>query len=285
MTFLVILLVLLVAVGAAIAARRALTARHQHQLEESENIRLSRKVANEDVTQFGEELSDLHIETLTTTIDEPMRLDYQRALDSYETAKQRVHDANDEAGVTETTRALEDGRFAMACVLARRDGRGLPARRPPCFFNPAHGPAAVDVEWAPLGGVAREIPVCFGCEARLAEGERPDVRLVRWSNRHVPWFQGGRGYHAYAEGYYGRWVEQGLFPSFILVTATDVPATSTHDRWAGWDGGSSGWDDGPGTFDGGGHHGGFDGGGYGGDGGGFDVGGFDGGGGGGGGDG
>ena len=252
------------------------------------NFRLSRKVADEDVTAFGEELSDLHVETLTTAIDDDMRPDYQRALDSYESAKERIRDADDESGVTQATKALEDGRFAMACVLARRDAVRPPARRPPCFFNPAHGPAATDVEWAPLGGVTREIPVCFGCEGRLAER-----RATRHPARAV-----GQPPGAVVPGRPGRITrtsrattadgcEQGLFPSFVLVTATDVPATSHRDPWAGWDGGASGWDDGPGTFDGGGHRGGCDGGGYGGDGGGFDGGGggCDGGGGGGGGDG
>jgi len=271
----VILLALLVAGGAAIALRRVLTARHERRMELARNFRTSRKVANEDVTTFGEELTDLHVETLTTTIDDDMRADYQRALDSYETAKQRIHDATDEAGVTQTTTALEDGRFAMACVLARRDDRPPPDRRPPCFFNPTHGPAAVDLEWAPLGGVTREIPVCFGCEERLAAGERPDIRLVKWGNRHVPWFQSGKGYRSYVEGYYGTWVRQDMFPPFVLVAASEAPVTPPVDAWTGWDGGAPTWDDGPGTFEGGGHGGhggdGFDG--YGGDGGG-DGGGF-----------
>ena len=36
----------------------------------------------------------------------------------------------------------------------------LPAKRPPCFFNPAHGPSSQNVEWAPPGGVARDVPAC-----------------------------------------------------------------------------------------------------------------------------
>ena len=50
------------------------------------------------------------------------------------------------------TTALEDGRYAMACVLARENGEPLPIRRPPCFFNPQHGPSVLDVDWAPAGG-------------------------------------------------------------------------------------------------------------------------------------
>ena len=32
------------------------------------------------------------------------------------------------------------------------DGRKPPERRPPCFFDPRHGPSSRDVEWAPPGG-------------------------------------------------------------------------------------------------------------------------------------
>lgn len=263
------MIVLLVMVVAGVGVRRAAQARHERRMETARNFRLSRKVADEDVTAFGEELSDLHVETLTTAIDDDMRTDYQRALDSYESAKDRIRDANDEAGVTQATKALEDGRFAMACVLARRDEVALPLRRPPCFFNPTHGPAATDVAWAPPGGVTREIPVCFGCEERLAGGERPDTRLVRWGNRYVPWYQAGGPYHAYVEGYYGGYVRQDLFPAFVLVAATGHPNTTAHvDTWSGWDGGAPTWDDGPGTYDGGGHGGGWGDGGYGGFGGG-----------------
>jgi len=270
MTFEVILIVLLVAVVAGVGVRRAAKTRHERRMETARNFRLSRKVADEDVTAFGEELSDLHVETLTTAIDDDMRTDYQRALDSYETAKDRIRDANDESGVTQATKALEDGRFAMACVLARRDEVALPLRRPPCFFNPTHGPAATDVAWAPPGGVTREIPVCFGCEERLAGGERPDTRLVRWGNRYVPWYQAGGPYQSYVEGYYGGYVRQDLFPAFVLTAATGHPSTTAHvDTWSGWDGGAPTWDDGPGTFDGGGHGGWGDGSYGGGDGGGW----------------
>ena len=230
MTFEVILIVLLVAVVAGVGVRRAAKTRHERRMETARNFRLSRKVADEDVTAFGEELTDLHVETLTTAIDDDMRTDYQRALDSYETAKDRIRDANDEAGVTQATKALEDGRFAMACVLARRDEVALPLRRPPCFFNPTHGPAATDVEWAPPGGVTREIPVCFGCEERLAGGERPDTRLVRWGNRYVPWYQAGGPYQSYVEGYYGGYVRQDLFPAFVLIGGDRGPQHSRAHR-------------------------------------------------------
>ena len=79
-----------------------------------------RRVADEDVTRFGEELQDLHIDTLTTELDVAMRQDYQRALDAYENAKSQLTDATGAEDITEVTKTLEDGRYAKACVLARQ---------------------------------------------------------------------------------------------------------------------------------------------------------------------
>src|SRR3546814_17012259 len=52
-----------------------------------------KRVVDADVTRFGEELQELHIDTLATTPDVPMRQDYQRALDAYKAAKMLLADA------------------------------------------------------------------------------------------------------------------------------------------------------------------------------------------------
>lgn len=257
---------------------------------EAGSLRQVRKVTDEDVTQFGEELQGLHIETLTTDLDTPMRQDYQRALDSYESAKSLLRDVAKPADVKEVTHALEDGRYAMACVLARRDEQPLPERRPPCFFNPAHGPAQTEIEWAPPGGVPREVPVCLADAERIKQGAEPAVRKVRSGNRMVPWYQGGPAYAPYAEGYYASYVLSGVMPMFLVAGMMttwsdpgfqDLPAEQAPDGWGGGDGGPSDSVD-PGGGDWGGSDwgggdvggGGFDLGGGGFDGGGFDGGGF-----------
>ncbi len=266
MTWLVLLVVALVLIASSVPLRRLLSSRHAAELEASGNFRLSRRAADEDVTRFGEALTELHVETLTDELDDDMRADYQQALDSYEESKSLVRASERAEDVTAVTRALEDGRFAMACVLARRDGDELPTRRPPCFFNPAHGPARTDVAWAPPGGVEREIPVCLPCRERLTEGLTPDIRRVRFGNRTVPWFQGGPAYAAYVEGYYGRYARDGQFPEFIVAAmilggAAGGPTSGVADlggAWSGWDGGGLWVDDGPGStsYDWGSGHGG-----------------------------
>lgn len=165
--------------------RRAREAR----LVEREEFRQLRRLVVEDVTVFGEQLVGLHVETLTTELDDAMREDYQRALDRYEDAKAALAVAEDGSAVNAIGPVLDDGRFHLACVLARRDGEPLPERREPCFFNPQHGPGVVDVSWAPREGVPRMIPVCGADARRLEQGIDPDVRLVRVGDRYVKWYE------------------------------------------------------------------------------------------------
>ena len=178
-----VLVIVIVALGILffVARRRAAI---EKQRTSARDLQLVRGVAEEDVTRFGEELQELHIETLTTDLDPAMRQDYQRALDAYENAKALLRDATVSGDVTEATKALEDGRYAKACVLARQAGEPLPERRPPCFFNPAHGPAQTDAQWAPPGGIPREVPVCLADADRLTKAPTPTpgwcARATRW---------------------------------------------------------------------------------------------------------
>ncbi len=286
-------LVLLVAAVGALALAQS-RSRQRAELEKASALRKPAKVAEEDVTRFGEELQELHIDTMTTELDPAMRQDYQRALDCYENAKSLLAEATVPEDVSAVTRTLEDGRYAQACVLARQAGEPLPQRRPPCFFNPAHGPAQTDVEWAPPGGVRREVPVCLADAERVVAGAEPDTRQVRRGNQMVPWYQGGPAYGAYADGYYGSYAMNGLFPGFLIGSmmvgmwspgmyagdASGIEGGGGEDWSGGGDGGGDGgggdggWFDGGGGGDGGGGDGGGgDGGWFGGDGGGFDFGG------------
>lgn len=261
----------------------------QRQKQAIETKRVSsldgpRKLADEDVTVFGEELQMLHIDTMTTELDTAMRQDYQRALNSYETAKSRLANATEREHITAVTTALEDGRYAMACVLARQNGDPLPIRRPPCFFNPQHGPSTLDMPWAPPGGEMRDIPVCEADADRVRQGAEPDIRTVDNGYASVPYWRGGADYQPYAMGYFSAYAS--MMPAFFVMTmlnsmwmggmmndfGTDVN-TDTGDVGGGDTGGDTGGD--MGGDAGGGDWGGFgDGGGGFGDFGGGDFGGF-----------
>lgn len=240
-----------------------------------------RRAADEDVTRFGEELTDLHLDTLGTDLDETMRVDYQRALDAYEDAKSGLRRAATATDVTAVTRTLADGRFSQACVLAAQAGTTRPERRAPCFFDPAHGPASRDVEWAPPGGVPREVPVCFRDAERLARGDQPEVRLVRLGDRRVAWFASGPMYAAWAGGWYAELVRDGHIEAERLTmtyaarpptqSGAQLPLAAAWSDPGAWsEGGTidghdySNWSGGAGGFGGEGGGGGGDGGGGGG---------------------
>ena len=138
-----LLVVLVVVVIAFVVARSLAQSKERQVLEQRRVADLDavRKVADEDVTRFGEELQRLDSDLLVDPLDEAARQDYQRALDSYESAKDSMTRVTRSEEIRHVTEALEDGRYAVACVRARVAGRPLPVRRPPCFFNPAHGPS------------------------------------------------------------------------------------------------------------------------------------------------
>jgi hypothetical protein len=243
------------------------------------DLEAARRTAQEDVTRFGEELQRLDADVHMGSTDEAMLQDWQRALDSYESASRSLEMLQDPAEVRHVTSSLEDGRYAVACVRARRDGLPLPTRRPPCFFNPAHGPSTDDVEWAPPGGRPRQIPVCAADADRLSQGAEPDVRTVPQGAGRVPYWQGGPAYSPWASGYFGAYAGSGLLPGFLVGTllasswdGTPVDAFETGDTGGGGDGAGDAGSDGG---DAGGDSGGDSGGDWGGDAGGFDSGGFD----------
>ncbi|MYS20126.1 MULTISPECIES: hypothetical protein [unclassified Streptomyces] len=268
----------LLAVGAVVLAgrrRRAGAARERAQLD-----RL-RTAVDEDITAFGEELDRLDFRPDDPTTDDPMRADYARALDLYERAKSLMTAARRPDDVKPVTEALEDGRFALATLEARRAGRPLPERRPPCFFDPRHGPSVRDVRWAPPGGTPRDVPACAADVARIEDGQAPMSRTVATPSGPEPYWNAGPVYGPYAGGYFGG----GLLPGLLIGTLLGGSLFGPGYGYEGYGGGEGygGYDDGPGNgpdggdssgsgfdpgdfgggSDGGGSDGGFDGGGFG----------------------
>lgn len=264
--------------GAAYAVVRR--NRRRQAEEERASLDKLRVVVDEDITAYGETLDRLDFHPAEAGADDAMRADYERALDSYEDAKSRMAAARRPSDVRGVTEALEDGRYSLAVLDARRAHRELPARRPPCFFDPRHGPSVADVRWQPSGGTAREVPVCAADEVRLREGRDPMSRTVdAGDGSRRPYWEAGPAYGPWAGGYFGGGLLPGLLVGTMLGSMLSTPAYAAEygggDFGAGgdWSGGDfSGSDFDSSGF--GGDGGGFgDGGGLGG-GGGFDGGGF-----------
>ncbi|MFG2627152.1 hypothetical protein [Streptomyces sp. NPDC048473] len=252
--------------------------RKRKEAEERAALDKLRVVVDEDITAYGETLDRLDFHPAEPGADDGMRADYERALDSYESAKSRMSKAQHPSDVRGVTQALEDGRFSLAVLEARRAGGEPPVRRPPCFFDPRHGPSVADVRWLPSGGTAREVPVCAADEIRLREGEEPLSRTVDTGDgRRRPYWEAGPAYGPWAGGYFGGGLLPGLLVGTLLGSALSSPAYAA--EYGGGDFGSGGdWSGGDfsgSDFD----SSGFDGGGFGGGGdlgggGGFDGGGF-----------
>ncbi|MFJ9412863.1 hypothetical protein ACIRPT_01715 [Streptomyces sp. NPDC101227] len=254
--------------GAYAIARRNRRRRAEAERAALEDLRV---VVDEDITAFGEELDRLDFSPAEPGADEAMRTDYTHALDAYENAKSAMARAEHPGDVQAVTTALEEGRFALATLAARRTGRPLPERRLPCFFDPRHGPSVVDVQWAPAGGAERTVPVCAADKSRLDDGREPLARTVRTESGDRPYWEAGPAYGPWAGGYFGG----GLLPGLLVGTLLGNVMMSSNAYGAdfggptGAEGGDfSGSDFNPDDFGGGfGDGGGFDGGGGGFDGG------------------
>jgi hypothetical protein len=212
-----IVIVFLVIGGAALYRRRAIAQREAEQRREIESqVSTSKRAADEDVTKFGEELQRLDVDVAGHPLDEAMQQDYQRALDAYEDAKTSLDAVTVPDEIKHVTSILEDGRYAIACVKARVANRPLPAKRPPCFFNPAHGPSSQDVEWAPPGGAMRSVPACPADAERVLAGADPYIRTVQVGAQRVPYWEGGPAYAPWAQGYYSRWAGSDMLSGMLI---------------------------------------------------------------------
>jgi hypothetical protein len=234
-----------------------------------------RRVAEEDVTQLGQQIAETPV---PASLDPEAARDFDDALGSYERAKEALEVSAHPDDLQWVSKSLDDGRFALAKLEARREGRELPSRRPPCFFDQRHGLSISDAQWAPAGGALRDVPVCAACAARIADGLDPEARLVPTAAGDRPYYDAGPEYAPWARGWYagsGAYMMSNVLMGTMLFNALYLPPGYNYfgDGGAGGDGGDGGDAGGDGGgFDGGDAGGGFDGGGF--DGGGFDFGGF-----------
>ena len=139
----------------------------------------------------------------------------------------------------------------MASAKARFSGETPPERRPPCFFDPRHGPSTRDVEWSPPYGEPRMVPACEADALRVEEGIDPQTREVDWHGQRVPYWQAGPAYAPFAGGFFGGF-GGGLFPGLligsVLGSAWGAPYAYGDSGGYGGDGGDAG---GGGDFGGG----------------------------------
>lgn len=244
--------------------RRSRTRRTAQARQELEQVR---PVVDEDITAYGETLERAAFDPGAADSDDGMRAEWTNALDAYERAKSAMAAAREPGDVRAVSEALDDGRFALATLEARRRGTPLPERRPPCFFDPRHGLSVRDMRWAPAAGAERDVPVCAADAARLDDGLDPAIREVDAPGGRRPYWEAGPAYGPWAAGWYGGMLLPGLLigttlgASMNMGYAADVGAFGAGDGgfggFGGGDGGFGGWGgDGGGGWGGGGDGGG-----------------------------
>ena len=146
--------------------------------------------------------------------------EYTQALDFYDKASGAYDRVTQPRQLEGVTSALEEGRWHMSAAQALLDGRTPPDRRPPCFFDPRHGPSTRDVDWTPPGGTARKVPACEADAQAVERGTQPASREVMAGGRMVPYWSAPPYFGPWAGGYFmpfgGTGFLSGLFVGELL---------------------------------------------------------------------
>jgi hypothetical protein len=190
---------ILVLVGAGALILRSRRRRRERERE----LAQVKKLAQEDLVALGEDIRALDIDTQMPGVNPEVTTHYTAAVESYQRAADALDRARRVEEMAAVSSALEAGRFSMASSKALLEGRALPERRPPCFFDPRHGPSVEDVTWAPPGGAPRDVPACATCANQVRNGIEPQSREVLVDDRPVPFWRAPAYYGPWYGGYFG----------------------------------------------------------------------------------
>ena len=122
--------------------------RRRRRREQAAQVATLHGAADEDHTALGEDIRALDLDVEMPDVDPRAKADYHAAVEA-STAPVSGSVARSPQDFEPVTKALEEGRYSMEAAKARLAGREPPERRPPCFFDPRHGPSTRDVEWSP----------------------------------------------------------------------------------------------------------------------------------------
>jgi hypothetical protein len=227
----------LIALAGAAGGGFLLWRRNKRRRQQAE-LEPVRAAAREDLVALGEDIRALDLDVEMPSTSAEARAAYGRALDAYERADGLVDRARRPEDLQQVAASLEEGRYEMATAKALLEGRQPPERRPPCFFDPRHGPSDRDVEWTPPGGEPRLVPVCEADAQRVERGLEPATREVAYRGERYPYWGAPGPFAPYAGGYFGAW--GGLLPGILLGSM--VGGGWGGDEGGGFDDGSDGGD-------------------------------------------
>ncbi|HEY3183179.1 MAG TPA: hypothetical protein VGJ77_10110 [Gaiellaceae bacterium] len=227
--------------GAGLLGYRTLRRRRT----QNERLREVKETAREDLVALADDVAELEDDVERNP---DAKRDYLAALEQYDEASRAFDRARSPRQLEPVAKALDEGRYLMTSAKARLEGSEPPERRPPCFFDPRHGPSVRDVEWSPDGGAPRQVPACAADAMRVEQGLEPEARRVQVGGQMVPYWS--------APGYYGSYFG-GFLPGLLIGEA--IGGFGGFGGFGGWVGDTgSGDDSGGGDFGGDGDFGGGD---------------------------
>jgi hypothetical protein len=163
-----------------------------------------RRVVTDDLAALGADIRALDLDVEMPGVDPEAKQRYGEAVEAYIRAEEALDRGRTPEDFEPIGKELEEGRYDIAAARALLEGNQPPERRPPCFFDPRHGPSVADLEWAPPGGQPRPVPVCAADAVRLEEGEEPMSREIVLGGQRMPYWQApGQFAPFYAGGMFG----------------------------------------------------------------------------------
>jgi len=234
--------VVLLLIGIPLGALLFMRSRRRRQGRQQARAELEevKQVAREDLVALGDDIRALDLDVEMPGADAEAKQHYDQAVQRYTEAEQALDGARRPEDIEPVTSALEEGRWAMAAAKAELAGDEAPERRPPCFFDPRHGPSVADVEWGPLGGRPRPVPVCAADLTRIQDGVDPEPRQVPVGGRMVPYWAAGPAYMPWAGGFFGGGLLPGLFLGSMLGGGFGIFGGEAVDDALAGDGGDLG---------------------------------------------
>ena len=126
-----ILLLVVLGVAGAVAVVMSRRAKERELQRREDELAPVKKLAFEDITAFGVDLQELDYEMSGHDLDAGANADYQRALDTYESAKTAGDSITEPEDIRHVTSIVEDGRYAIALAPRATDKRLPKAGRTP----------------------------------------------------------------------------------------------------------------------------------------------------------
>lgn len=194
------LIAVLVGVGRQESRTRA------QQREDLDAASRSRALAESDVALLRTDLSLLTTQVTDLAEDDTIVARLQGLSEEVDALSLRLTHAGEPADVTAVTKGLADTREALGVISAELAGESGIVNKPPCFFNPNHGPSSTVVAWTDEAGKNVRVPSCDADANRLRSGAAPYARTVSVEGERLPWWDAGSSVRPWARGWYHLWL-------------------------------------------------------------------------------